>query len=127
GRARLGMRGCRVFFQAEDGIRDGHVTGVQTCALPILAGLPVPEVLISAEDTPHGKPDPSGYRLAAERLRVSAADCLAVEDSPAGARAARDAGMHVLGVTNTHHESGWRNAHAVIASLAEIDVGLEPA
>src|SRR5207253_8036527 len=23
------------FFQAEDGIRDGHVTGVQTCALPI--------------------------------------------------------------------------------------------
>src|SRR5690625_263455 len=26
----------RFFFQAEDGIRDGHVTGVQTCALPIL-------------------------------------------------------------------------------------------
>src|SRR5207249_8148974 len=25
------------FFQAEDGIRDRHVTGVQTCALPILA------------------------------------------------------------------------------------------
>src|SRR5207253_5538430 len=25
------------FFQAEDGIRDGHVTGVQTCALPICA------------------------------------------------------------------------------------------
>src|SRR5207253_7430379 len=28
------------FFQAEDGIRDGHVTGVQTCALPILVGAP---------------------------------------------------------------------------------------
>src|SRR5439155_13413836 len=27
--------GCVFFFQAEDGIRDGHVTGVQTCALPI--------------------------------------------------------------------------------------------
>src|SRR5207253_6946253 len=26
------------FFQAEDGIRDGHVTGVQTCALPISRG-----------------------------------------------------------------------------------------
>src|SRR5690348_18171246 len=25
------------FFQAEDGIRDGRVTGVQTCALPILS------------------------------------------------------------------------------------------
>src|SRR5437870_9657050 len=27
------------FFQAEDGIRDGHVTGVQTCALPISRGI----------------------------------------------------------------------------------------
>src|SRR5207253_4869746 len=26
-------------FQAEDGIRDGHVTGVQTCALPIFQDL----------------------------------------------------------------------------------------
>src|SRR5690606_40373653 len=34
---RLGMRvhGVCFFFQAEDGIRDFHVTGVQTCALPI--------------------------------------------------------------------------------------------
>src|SRR5690625_3393514 len=29
------MGWCIFFFQAEDGIRDGHVTGVQTCALPI--------------------------------------------------------------------------------------------
>src|SRR5690606_41287585 len=28
---------CLFFFQAEDGIRDFHVTGVQTCALPIFA------------------------------------------------------------------------------------------
>src|SRR5690606_39950069 len=28
---------CFFFFQAEDGIRDFHVTGVQTCALPIWA------------------------------------------------------------------------------------------
>src|SRR5690606_40819182 len=29
------IRSCFFFFQAEDGIRDFHVTGVQTCALPI--------------------------------------------------------------------------------------------
>src|SRR5690606_40853588 len=29
---------CFFFFQAEDGIRDFHVTGVQTCALPISSG-----------------------------------------------------------------------------------------
>src|SRR5437870_7341105 len=32
------------FFQAEDGIRDGHVTGVQTCALPISASTPITKV-----------------------------------------------------------------------------------
>src|SRR5689334_24656875 len=31
-----GVRRGVFFFQAEDGIRDGTVTGVQTCALPIL-------------------------------------------------------------------------------------------
>src|SRR5207253_6629789 len=31
------------FFQAEDGIRDGHVTGVQTCALPICEYMPAPK------------------------------------------------------------------------------------
>src|SRR5439155_9002463 len=39
-RATSVLGGCQrpgscFFFQAEDGIRDGHVTGVQTCALPI--------------------------------------------------------------------------------------------
>src|SRR5690606_40823770 len=32
------------FFQAEDGIRDFHVTGVQTCALPIYSPSPIGEV-----------------------------------------------------------------------------------
>src|SRR3989337_3869108 len=32
------------FFQAEDGIRDATVTGVQTCALPILGGVPRPRL-----------------------------------------------------------------------------------
>src|SRR5690606_41545095 len=39
------------FFQAEDGIRDFHVTGVQTCALPIsAAALGVPTVAVHPED-----------------------------------------------------------------------------
>src|SRR5207253_6173143 len=39
------------FFQAEDGIRDGHVTGVQTCALPILV-LNKPPGIVSAMADP---------------------------------------------------------------------------
>src|SRR5690349_21990941 len=38
--------GCFFFFQAEDGIRDLYVTGVQTCALPISAAArPAPQLL----------------------------------------------------------------------------------
>src|SRR5439155_1946893 len=38
-----------IFFQAEDGIRDGHVTGVQTCALPICASSYCAEVKIQEQ------------------------------------------------------------------------------
>src|SRR6266568_7251083 len=44
------------FFQAEDGIRDGTVTGVQTCALPISARpyrRARPRTLSSAHPRPH--------------------------------------------------------------------------
>src|SRR5690606_32184789 len=37
---------CVFFFQAEDGIRDFHVTGVQTCALPIFSELARQERLL---------------------------------------------------------------------------------
>src|SRR5207248_7777747 len=36
---------CCFFFQAEDGIRDRTVTGVQTCALPILGQLSHPSII----------------------------------------------------------------------------------
>src|SRR5207253_8574820 len=43
------------FFQAEDGIRDGHVTGVQTCALPISAPTVWPTRAISSRLPRHSK------------------------------------------------------------------------
>src|SRR5690625_7931522 len=56
-------RRCRVlisgffFFQAEDGIRDGHVTGVQTCALPICrAPCPTPSRRRRLSGRPHRRP-----------------------------------------------------------------------
>jgi sugar-phosphatase len=90
------------------------------------AGLPVPDVLISAEDTPRGKPDPAGYLLAASRLGVRPGDCVAIEDSPAGARAAAAAGMTVIGVATSHDAADLDAADAVVSSLAEIAVTLHP-
>jgi sugar-phosphatase len=66
-----------------------------------LAGLPIPDVLITSDDISHSKPHPEGYLLAASRLGVTPADCLVLEDSHAGIEAARAAGMPVLGITTT--------------------------
>ncbi|SEM23764.1 sugar-phosphatase [Pseudoxanthomonas sp. GM95] len=66
------------------------------------AGLPLPAVLITAEDVARGKPDPSGYRMAAQRLGVQAQDCLVFEDAVAGIGAGEAAGADLLVITATH-------------------------
>ena len=48
------------------------------------AGLPQPAVFITAEQVAKGKPEPDPYLLGAERLKLSPADCVVVEDAPAG-------------------------------------------
>ncbi|MFE2053421.1 HAD-IA family hydrolase [Streptomyces sp. NPDC059459] len=62
------------------------------------AGLPVPPVLVTADDVSRGKPDPDGYRMAAEKLGFAAAQCVVFEDSTAGAEAGVAAGASVIGV-----------------------------
>jgi sugar-phosphatase len=47
-------------------------------------GLPVPTVMVCADEVEHGKPHPEGYLAAATRLGIAPAACLVVEDAPAG-------------------------------------------
>jgi mannitol-1-/sugar-/sorbitol-6-phosphatase len=68
------------------------------------AGLKVPAALITAEDVSTGKPDPSGYQLAASRLGAGAADCVVFEDAAAGIKAGEAAGSPVIVITATHAE-----------------------
>jgi sugar-phosphatase len=63
------------------------------------AGVTPPALMITAEQVARGKPDPMGYRLAAERLGVDIADCLVFEDAEAGIRAGEAAGAGVVVVT----------------------------
>jgi mannitol-1-/sugar-/sorbitol-6-phosphatase len=86
------------------------------------AGLPFPEVLICAEDVRHGKPDPDVYLLAAAAVAVLPAECVVVEDAPAGIQAARAAGMRVIALTTTHPLEELE-ADAWATSLADIQVG----
>ena len=86
------------------------------------AGLPIPAVLVCAEDVVHGKPSPEVYLMAAAGLGVYPADCVVVEDAPAGIQAARSAGMAVVALTTTHHPEELA-ADACTSSLAGIHLG----
>jgi sugar-phosphatase len=65
------------------------------------ARLPIPSVLITADDIERSKPDPAGYLAAAARLGVVPSSCLVIEDTRAGIEAAIAAGMMVVGITTT--------------------------
>jgi mannitol-1-/sugar-/sorbitol-6-phosphatase len=86
-------------------------------------GLPIPRVVVSAEDVENGKPDPECYMKAAERLGISPENCVVVEDAPPGIRAARSAGMAVVAVATTHPASELSDANAVAKALSNISLG----
>ena len=57
------------------------------------------DVIATREDVEHGKPDPEMHLLVARELGVEPGECLAIEDSPAGIRAALAAGAQAIAVT----------------------------
>ena len=83
------------------------------------AGIPLPTVLITAEDVERGKPAPDGFRLAADKLGFDVRDCIVFEDAPAGIQAGEAAGATVAVVTTTHsHDIGTR--HPTIDSYSHL-------
>ena len=66
------------------------------------AGMPVPAVMVTAEDVEAGKPKPDCYLLAAKLLGVPADECLVFEDASVGIEAGVAAGAKVMVITATH-------------------------
>jgi mannitol-1-/sugar-/sorbitol-6-phosphatase len=87
-----------------------------------LGNLPIPSVLVSANDVSKGKPDPQPYLMGAKLLGMNPEECLVIEDAPAGIRAAHAGGMKAIGITSTYPASGLQEADAVIQKLAQIKV-----
>ena len=91
---------------AATGLPMGIVTGAQRLDVELvlsnspLAGLF--QVIVTEEDVANGKPDPAGFRLAAELMDRRPDAILVFEDSLPGLRAARAAGMACIGVEGTH-------------------------
>lgn len=86
------------------------------------AGLAIPARMVSADSVHKGKPDPEPYRKGAEMLGVAPADCIVVEDAPAGVDAGRAAGSRVLGVVGTHTLMQLRHAEWRVDSLAGVQL-----
>lgn len=82
------------------------------------------DTFVTSEDVAHGKPDPAGYLLAAERLKVEPSECLVAEDLPVGLIAAKRAGMRAVAVKDRYSEEDIeekeRLADAVIADYQEL-------
>jgi beta-phosphoglucomutase len=78
-------------------------------------------VIITGEDFARGKPDPEIFIRAAEKLHVAPGDCVVVEDSINGLKAARAAGAYAIGVTNTFpREKLAPHADHVVESITEL-------
>ena len=85
-------------------------------------GLPVPEALVTSDDVTQGKPHPEPYLKGAERMGFPPADCLVIEDAPAGIQSARAAGLKVMGLASTYPAGRLSEADAVVRTLASIRI-----
>ncbi len=86
------------------------------------AGLPVPRVLISADDVSRGKPEPEGYLQAASELCLHPVDCVVIEDTLPGVLAGKAAGCMVLAISTTRSADQLRGADLVLPDLTHIAV-----
>lgn len=85
-------------------------------------GLPIPNVLVTSDDVTNGKPHPEPYLMGAERLGFRPAECLVIEDAPAGIQSARAGGMNVIGMASTYTAEKLAEANAIVQKLAKIEI-----
>jgi sugar-phosphatase len=92
-----------------------------------LVGIPIPKVMVTADDVVDGKPHPEPYLKGATLMGVSPAECLVIEDAPAGIQSAHGGGMKVIALTSTYPASALGEADAVVQKLEQIQVASDGA
>ncbi len=78
--------------------------------------------VIDATLVTNSKPDPEIFLKAAAAVSADPANCIAFEDSVAGVRSAKAAGMKVIALTTTHTKQDLAQADKIIADYTEIDL-----
>ncbi|MFD0853722.1 HAD-IA family hydrolase, partial [Actinomadura adrarensis] len=124
----MAIPGARELIAGMDGLPWAVVTSmdpVQLAARSNAAGIPLPEVTVTAFDVERGKPDPSGYLQAASRLGFDPHACVVIEDSPAGVSAGRAAGCTVIAVTTSHEKADLTEADLIVPDLRSVTATAE--
>jgi beta-phosphoglucomutase family hydrolase len=80
------------------------------------------DCIVFGQEVSESKPSPQIYLLAAKKLEVAPNDCVVIEDSPLGVKAAKTAGMKCLAITNTHPLEKLEEADRVVNSLENVDL-----
>lgn len=86
------------------------------------------DVIVSAEDVKKGKPNPEGLLLTLGKLNrnrqnpIAANQCIVIEDSRWGLKAAKDAGMHSVAVTNSYEAEQLAPAEQIVGQLDELSI-----
>jgi sugar-phosphatase len=76
------------------------------------AGFAIPKHLVTSSDIQRGKPDPEPYLRGAQILGIPPADCVVIEDAPAGIQSGKSAGSRVLALRTTTPDSALHAAGA---------------
>lgn len=82
----------------------------------------VDRLLVTGDEVDAGKPDPAPYAAGAAMLGLAAADCLVIEDAPAGIASGLAAGAHTLALTTTVAAEELTSAEVVVHDLAAVRV-----
>ncbi len=92
------------------------------------AGLPMPASLVTSTDVVHGKPHPEPYLKGVSVLGFPAAECIVVEDAPAGIQAGKAAGSRIIAFQTTSPAQALRAAGAdwILNNCAEINLAGPP-
>ncbi len=90
----------------------------------VQTNLPVPKILVTADDVKRGKPAPEPYLIGAKRLGIAVERCIVIEDAPAGIKAGKRAGMRVIATSATHtrEELLEHGADIVVDQLSNLQI-----
>jgi sugar-phosphatase len=92
------------------------------------AGFRLPKHLVTASDIQRGKPDPEPYLRGAQSLGLTGAECIVIEDAPAGIQSGKAAGSRVIALRTTAQDPDLRASGAdwIVNDCSAISIASPP-